>query len=512
MAVDLDDIQGLVRHAYARLTEACFYVLRIADVQAARRWLSSAPVTSAALAAKSVREVLQVALTSDGLRALGVPQQLIEQFSSEFIGGMSADANRSRRLGDVGPNAPENWKWGGSTAPHMVVLLYAAPGRLNEWTQTVTGPEWATAFSVEAVLPTTDMKGLEPFGFADGISQPELDWQLTLPSHDHTQPEYSNLIELGEFLLGYTNEYGRFTERPLLDPADDPHDLLAPAEDAPGKRDLGRNGSYLVLRQLRQDVQGFWRFHDARANGDPAARKAMAEAMVGRTMAGVSLVEGAPTPSPDPGTKAGREQLNAFTYAGDPDGTRCPFGAHVRRANPRNGDLPDASGNGGKVGVLSRLVTTLGFDAAALRGDLVASSRFHRMLRRGREYGQSLLPEAAIVDQGETVETGLHFICLGANISRQFEFIQGAWITGAKFNGLAAERDPLVGDRQPLSNGSETDRFSLPQTEGAACQITGLPQFVSVVGGAYFFMPSLRALRFLATLNHSNTSSPVGST
>ncbi|CAB3809199.1 Multifunctional dye peroxidase DyP2 [Paraburkholderia caffeinitolerans] len=508
MAVDLDDIQGLVRHAYSRLTEACFYVLRIADAQAARRWLSSAPVTSAALAAKSVQEVLQVALTSDGLRALGVPQRMIEQFSSEFNGGMSADANRSRRLGDVDTNAPENWKWGGSAAPHMVVLLYAAPGRLAEWTQAVTGPEWATAFSVEVVLPTTDMKGLEPFGFADGISQPALDWQLSLPSHDRTQPDYSNLIELGEFLLGYANAYGRFTERPLVEPADDPQGLLAPAEDAPDKRDLGRNGSYLVLRQLRQDVQGFWRFHNARANGDPAARKATAEAMVGRTMAGVSLLEGAQAPSPDPGTKAGREQLNAFTYAGDADGLRCPFGAHVRRANPRNGDLPDASGKG----LLARLLTTLGFDAAALRGDLVASSRFHRMLRRGREYGQSLPPEAAIEDQGDGVETGLHFICLGANISRQFEFIQGAWITGAKFNGLAAERDPLIGERQPLSDGSETDRFSLPQAEGAACQTTGLPQFVTVMGGAYFFMPSLRALRFLVTLDHSNTSSPVGST
>lgn len=509
MVVDLDDIQGLVRHAYARLTEACFYVLRIKDAQAAKRWLSTARVTSAALAASSVQEVLQVALTSDGLRSLGVPQRLIDQFSSEFILGMSSDANRSRRLGDVGPNAPENWKWGASVAPHMVVLLYAAPGRLAQCTQAVTGPDWEIAFSVDAMLPTTDMKGLEPFGFADGISQPELDWQLTLPARDRCQPGYSNLIGLGEFLLGYTNEYGCYTERPLVEPGDDPDGVLIPAEDAPGKRDLGRNGTYLVLRQLRQDVRGFWRFQDDRAHGDPVARRALAEAMVGRTMEGASLVEGARTLSPDPGTKAGREQLNAFTYATDTEGLRCPLGAHVRRANPRNGDLPDASG---AAGGLSRLTTTLGFDATALRGDLVASSRFHRILRRGREYGLSMSPDAAIAAPDGASETGLHFICLGANISRQFEFVQGAWITGAKFNGLAAERDPLVGDRQPLSDGSDTDSFSIPQTAGAACQITGLPQFVSVMGGAYFFLPGLRALRFLATLDHSNTSSPVGST
>jgi deferrochelatase/peroxidase EfeB len=66
--------------------------------------------------------------------------------------------------------------------------------------------------------------------------------------------------------------------------------MLPRAEDAPDKADLGRNGSYLVLRQLAQDVQGFWRFLDGAAGGDPAQRERLAAAMVGRSRQGVPLV------------------------------------------------------------------------------------------------------------------------------------------------------------------------------------------------------------------------------
>ena len=72
--------------------------------------------------------------------------------------------------------------------------------------------------------------------------------------------EYGNLIAPGEFLLGYLNEYVRYTDRPLLNPAlVGAGDLPFAPEDA-GRRDLGRNGTYLVFRQLHQDVRGFWRF------------------------------------------------------------------------------------------------------------------------------------------------------------------------------------------------------------------------------------------------------------
>lgn len=93
----------------------------------------------------------------------------------------------------------------------------------------------------------------------------------------------------------------------------------------------------------------------------------------------------------------------------------------------------------------------------------------------------------------------MYFICLNANIGRQFEFVQAAWIAGTKFDGLAGEGDPLLGHRQPLADGSPTDVFSIPRANGPDRRLTAMPSFVTVRGGAYFFLPGLRALRFLAT-------------
>jgi deferrochelatase/peroxidase EfeB len=120
-------------------------------------------------------------------------------------------------------------------------------------------------------------------------------------------------------------------------------------------------------------------------------------------------------------------------------------------------------------------------------------------LRRGREYGPRLSPEQAVQpDCSDTGEHGIQFVCINANISRQFEFVQGAWIMNTKFNGVTAESDPLLGNRQPIPGCAVTDNFSLPQEGGLPRCINGLPQFVTVRGGAYFFLPGIRALRYLA--------------
>ena len=125
--------------------------------------------------------------------------------------------------------------------------------------------------------------------------------------------------------------------------------------------------------------------------------------------------------------------------------------------------------------------------------------RFHRILRRGREYGPGLDPEQAVAPAPPNdPERGLHFICLNANISRQFEFLQNAWMVNSKFSGLTGESDPLLGDRQPVPGCPVTSDFTLQSAGGARRRVTQVPQVVTVKGGAYFFLPSLRALRFFA--------------
>jgi deferrochelatase/peroxidase EfeB len=494
--VDYSDIQGLVRFGYAKLTEASFVLLSIRDAAAARSWLINAPVSNAVQLPQAPSTALQLAFTREGLQALQVPGEVIAGFSAEFLSGMAGEESRSRRLGDVGANSPQNWAWGSfGKVPHLLMMVYARDQLLEGFMKTIQGLQWNAAFEVIDTLPTSNLYGVEPFGFTDGVSQPTIDWDLRREIHGD-QLEYGNLITLGEFLLGYSNEYGKYTERPLLQSSAPFSATLPAAEDVPEMRDLGRNGTYLVMRQLKQDVRGFWRFADLRTNSNPTRRQKLAESMVGRTQKGDSLV---PLSNQTiTGVNQKEATQNQFTYEGDPNGLHCPFGAHIRRANPRNADLPP-----GTAGVLSRLVHTLGFGEKSYRDDVIASTRFHRLLRRGREYGPGLSVEEAI-QKGvpDTGEHGIHFITCNANISRQFEFVQSSWIMSTKFGGLTEESDPLLGNREPIAGCSLTDAFSLPQRDGLRERITGLPQFITVRGGAYFFLPGIRALLYICSFGN----------
>ena len=95
-------------------------------------------------------------------------------------------------------------------------------------------------------------------------------------------------------------------------------------------------------------------------------------------------------------------------------------------------------------------------------------------------------------------DRGLRFLCLNANITRQFEFVQNAWLARTKFDGLAEESDPLLGNREPIPGCPATDGFSLPRQGSVRQRLAKLPPFVMVRGGAYFFLPGIRALRYLA--------------
>ncbi|MGF1477120.1 MAG: Dyp-type peroxidase [Geminicoccaceae bacterium] len=488
--VDFADVQGLVRFGHGHLEEAVYCLLSITDAGAARAWLRAAPVSTAEASDPLPKTALQVAFTAAGLRTLGVDEAVIERFAEDFVEGMAATHARSRRLGDVGANAPTHWQWGHGDEPaiDLMVMLFAERNGLDAWRRQVEADHWQDAFRVVRELPTFEMGSIEPFGFEDGVSQPRLDWCQLFPTDTHERARYANHLALGEVLLGYPNEYGTYTPRPLLDRGTaDPTHLLLPAEDRPGFSDLGKNGTYLVFRQLHQDVRGFWQFLDREAGGDPEERERLATAMVGRTRDGEPLMlEDLAPPGSGP--------RNRFTFDDDPDGMICPIGAHIRRTNPRTGDLPPH-----QRGWLNRLLLTLGLKRREGRFDLVASTRFHRLLRRGREYGSPLPLDEALKPGPQDEERGLHFICLVANIQRQFEFVQNAWVAKAKFNGVGTEADPLLGEREPLITGEPTDRFTMPQPSGPPRRIEGLPPFVTVRGGAYFFLPGLRALRFIAS-------------
>ena len=332
--VDYDDIQGIVRFGYGKMTQAAYLLARIKDPAAARAWLRAAPVTTAATASPPPTTALQIAFTAPGLAALGVDESIIDQFSHEFRGGMT-DPNRVRRSGDVGENAPTAWEWGwdgaGESAkvPHIAFMLFAEPsaengGGLEAFMKRIIDGEWSRAFELQRRLETNDIGGVEPFGFADGISQPTIDWdQRRDPSGAHI--DYGNLAALGELLLGYRNEYGKYTDRPVID-AGAAGDTLLPAEDAPLKRDLGRNGTYLVMRQLEQDVRKFWQYMNtqAGASNDPALVDRLSSAFVGRSRDGTPLVAVQEAAIEGIATDADTASKNQFTFDDDPAARAVP--------------------------------------------------------------------------------------------------------------------------------------------------------------------------------------------
>jgi Dyp-type peroxidase family len=465
--LDLDDIQGIVARGYSRHRSARYSILRINDAAGARRWLGRVAVASAG--ERGPGPALNVALTAGGLAALGVPPGVLTGFAPEFVAGL-ADPTRSRVLGDVGENAPTGWRWGGPATPpvHLVAMLFAADdGELSSAHSSLSA-DLSTAGLEEVIgLDTSDHGDREPFGFHDSISQPIVEG-LTKSGPS------SNTVRSGEFILGYLNEYGLYTDRPIL-PASAPGAAVLPRDPAgSGGADLGRNGTYVIFRQLRQDVPGFWRYlesvtrnPDGTING--AAKVHLAARFVGRWPGGAPLVL-----SPDRDDPALANATEFAYHAPDPEGLRCPIGAHVRRSNPRDSLDPDP-GTQKSIDVGNR----------------------HRLLRRGREYGPLTTPEDLARDIREIddeAEQGLHFVCLSASISRQFEFIQRTWVNSPKFSGLYEDADPLVGSRR-----AGADCFAIPG-QPIRTRLTRLPPFVTVRGGAYFFLPGVKALRYLASL------------
>jgi Dyp-type peroxidase family len=459
-ALELSDIQGLVARGYGNLRSAGFLLAGVEDPDTARAWVGSLADAVTPSSARPSDHSLHVAFTPTGLAKLGLTTSGPGGFSPEFLGGMTTP-HRRRILGDLGGSAPETWAWGGPTTPGVDVLLmmYARDAQeMHALRADQSSRLQGGGLREIERLRTRDLDGREHFGFHDGISQPIIE------GLSKTGP-WSNTVRAGEFVLGYPNEYDLETSGPLVDTPSDRAGVLA--RHPTGYSDFGRNGTYLVLRQLRQYVHRFWRYaHQASEQTDRTDAVALAAKLVGRWPSGAPLVS-----SPD-GDDERLKDENDFSFHGpDPYGTRCPVGAHIRRANPRDSLDPDPGSR-----------------------ESFAINKRHRLLRRGRSYGKRVdIASALSGDDGSEDERGLHFICVNTNLARQFEFVQHTWLNNPTFGGLYEDPDPIVG----ATTGA---RIFTIQHDPVRGRLLALPEFVSVRGGAYFFLPSIRALRYLAEL------------
>jgi Dyp-type peroxidase family len=425
---------------------------------------------------------ITLAFTHSGLEALGLDQTTLASFPDPFKEGMAA---RARRLGDTGPSAPDHWDgelglksvhgfftggfattgfgfterfWkqlraevrdfndardaDGADLRLKIGLLFRALGLEIVHIELGQEPEQAAEDeAAEQGKPPPPGGRREHFGFRDGLSQPFIDMGLspTLPGGGTPSRRGSwEPVAPGEIFLDLPDEDG------------EKHGL-------PINTGLRRGSTFLVLRKLEQDVPALRAFLDHQRPDDKRAQTALAAQMVGRWPKGAPLVR---SPHYDAEPDAlGEAALNDFRYAADdPDGARCPLGAHIRRANPR-----DIGGRN--------------------------EARRHRILRRGISYGGPLLPETSA---GDDERRGMLFIALNARIDLQFEVIQADWINGGEYLGQAGlGKCPLTG----ANNGGLRDSFL---EVGAAAPVTGLPRFVITRGGDYFFAPGIDALRQIA--------------
>ncbi len=346
-------------------------------------------------------------------------------------------AARAQILGDTGANHPDNWV-GGLASPelHAIVILFARD--VAERERTVRQhQQYASRFPAVEALSYLDLEATPPYEYA----------------HDH----FGYRDRLSQVVVEGTGEVPTPGSGPPLKPGEfflGYPDENTPEPPVPQPEILSRNGSYLAYRQLQEHVGAFRDF--LRQNGKtPEEQELVAAKLMGRWRSGAPLVL-APEKD-DPVLAADFQRNNDFNYKSmDPYGYAIPLGAHIRRMNPR---------------------------------DTAANMNRRRMIRRGGTYGAPL-PEGAPEDG---VERGVAAFVGCASLVRQFEFAQNVWINDPNFHELGNERDPIIGAQDG------TFDMTIPKRP-IRRKITGLPAFTTVRGGAYFFLPGIRALRWLAAL------------
>lgn len=300
-----------------------------------------------------------------------------------------------------------------------------------------------------------DNKPLEHFGYRDGISQPQF-FQSDVEAQADTQ--------------GIDQ----------WDPGAGLDLVLVP--DPFAQDGVDAFGSYMVFRQLEQNVAGFKAAED-KLNKDtlklPEADAERVGAMVvGRFENGIPLEVAGTEDAAD------RIDWNNFNYHADSTGSKCPVHAHIRKTNPR--------------GDTARL-----FNPGGNQAEIDTTERMHRVARRGITYGRR---ETKIDESGKEVFThddepkkdvGLLFMCFQRNIPDQFGFMQARWCNNSDFARDDVGLDPIIGQGTEKEN--LPARWAQRYGDDASLMAANFEQFVTLKGGEFFFLPSIC---FLQDLGH----------
>lgn len=350
-------------------------------------------------------------------------------------------AARADVLGLTGKNHPDQWS-GELASPnlHAIAILFARDVGERERCRLEHQKYLKKCEGVE-LLSSLDLEAIPPFDYA----------------HEH----FGYRDRLSQPVIEGTGvEPTPGSGRPLkageffLGYADEE----GPPAGMPQPETLSRNSSYVAYLRMEEHVGAFRDF--LREHGEtPEQQEWVAAKLMGRWRSGAPLVL---TPEKDdPTLGADSSRNNDFNFKTmDPHGYGCPLGSHIRRMNPR---------------------------------DTAANMNRRKMIRRGGTYGPPL-PEGA-PDDG--VERGIAAFVGCASLVRQFEFAMNVWANDPNFHELGNERDPIFGTQ----DGSYD--LTIPKRP-IKKKIRGIPAFTTIRGGAYFFLPGIKALHYLAELGKAS--------
>jgi Dyp-type peroxidase family len=467
VTLDYADIQGTILRGY-RVDHARHLVLRIHDRVGAKGFLGALvdpgrglpQITTAARWNTKPRSFLNLGITAAGLAALGQP---LDGFPDAFTRG-ATDPATAILVGDVGPSAPSAWVDGfaDGASVHLILSLWVDRD-LDELERVAAILRKAFSGSLDE-LAAQDATALPEnkvhFGYTDNISQPTVDGA---PPTKRPRPDQQPVAPTGEFLLGYPSQNPGGVYR------------VTPAP-------LSTNSSFAAFRLLEQDVGAFDTWLAAAAAKAGVDAELIAAKICGRWRTGVPLVLSPDTATPDPPLPP--ERINDYNYVSGDDkfGYRCPVGAHMRRTNPRDEMV-------------------------------VAGGSMHRIIRRAMPYGPPYDPAK------EDGPRGLVGWFINADIANQFELIMSQWVNASEFvisdpdncpkgtpgrqcaNPLwnITGRDVVLGANDPAKSSFTLSHPTTPAARWHNEALTGFRSFVTTRGGAYCYLPSVTALRYISS-------------
>ena len=358
-------------------------------------------------------------------------------------------------LGFSGANSPEHW-WAPGVDPdafHMAMFCYFSDEaqktetlrRIRHEASGAGLHEWQfPSFADKALSGHIPSDGVLHFGFRDGVSKVEIDWD---------EAGARGKTDFRELLLGYSN---------LTYPT-------MPVDPGPWNAFL-RDGYYVGTAWLYQDVAAFNHFladSAAAVQHLPAGsdrQEWLAAKLVGRWRDGSPLAAH-PDRQPD-----APDLANDFGYGDDETGEKTPLFSHIRVCNTRDQELSAPN-----------------------------RQRFRngppRLVRRGFSYGP---PLAGSVDDGR--DRGLVGIFACARINEQLYTII-RWMQETGFSDRFYDvkqgwrrQDSMFGLRdKPKAFASA----HIPLADGTALDLP-LRDFIRYKGLSLFFAPSLASLKILA--------------